>query len=82
RVPSAQIATTCLTYLSFDTFKSGSCSTDKEFEERLRQSEFLDYAAKNWGEHVMTVEAKVCDLACSFLLNNGLLLCAAQALLV
>ncbi|KAF2181116.1 ankyrin repeat protein, partial [Zopfia rhizophila CBS 207.26] len=45
--PSAQldIALTCLTYLSFGTFKSGSCSTDKEFEERLRQNEFLDYAA-------------------------------------
>ncbi|KAF2192221.1 ankyrin repeat protein, partial [Zopfia rhizophila CBS 207.26] len=45
--PDAQlhIASTCLTYLSFSVFKSGSCSSDKEFEERLRGSKFLDYAA-------------------------------------
>ncbi|RYP19461.1 hypothetical protein DL767_009642 [Monosporascus sp. MG133] len=55
--PSAQldIALTCLTYLSFDTFRSGSCSSNKEFEERLRGSEFLDYAAKHWGRHILTV---------------------------
>ena len=29
------ITSTCLTYLSFDIFKIGSCSSDKEFEERL-----------------------------------------------
>jgi hypothetical protein len=41
------IATTCLTYLSFSIFQTGSCSTDKEFEERLQQNIFLDYAAKH-----------------------------------
>ncbi|KAF1828418.1 ankyrin repeat protein, partial [Decorospora gaudefroyi] len=39
------IATTCLTYLSFDMFKTGSCSSDEKFEERLQESKFLDYAA-------------------------------------
>ncbi|RYP63304.1 hypothetical protein DL771_009336 [Monosporascus sp. 5C6A] len=58
------IATTCLTYLSFSAFRSGSCSTDREFEERLRRSEFLDYAAKHWGQHMLAVQEKVCELAC------------------
>jgi ankyrin repeat protein len=82
--PRAQsdIASTCLTYLSFNTFKSGSCSTDEEFKERLEQSKFLDYAAKYWGEHAITAEGEVCELACSFLLHSKLVLCAAQVLLV
>ncbi|RYP07260.1 hypothetical protein DL765_009212 [Monosporascus sp. GIB2] len=58
------IATTCLTYLSFSAFRSGSCSTDREFEERLRRSEFLDYAAKHWGQHMLAVQEEVCELAC------------------
>ncbi|KAF2677729.1 ankyrin repeat protein, partial [Lentithecium fluviatile CBS 122367] len=45
--PGAQlhIAITCISYLSFSAFQSGGCSTDKEFEERLQQNTFLDYAA-------------------------------------
>ena len=37
--PGGQLHITiaCLTYLSFTTFQSGSCSTNKEFEERLQQ---------------------------------------------
>ncbi|KAL9080321.1 MAG: hypothetical protein Q9157_000908 [Trypethelium eluteriae] len=56
--PSAllEITSTWLTYLCFDAFKSGSSATDEEFEERLRQNQFLDYAAKHWGEHAITVE--------------------------
>ncbi|KAL5400604.1 hypothetical protein PMIN03_012241 [Paraphaeosphaeria minitans] len=51
------IASTCLTYLSFDLFKTGSCSSDKDFIKRLEESKFLDYAAKHWGEHVVKVES-------------------------
>ncbi|XTI94186.1 hypothetical protein V2W45_1217397, partial [Cenococcum geophilum] len=82
--PDAQlhIASTCLTYLSFGVFKSGSCSSDKEFKERLRGSKFLDYAAKYWGEHATTVEGKVCELACSFLFQVELVSCAVQVFLV
>jgi hypothetical protein len=81
--PDAQphIASTCLTYLSFSIFKTGSCSSDKEFEERLHGSQFLDYAAKHWGEHAVTVEDQMCDLACSFLSYKELVSCAAQVLL-
>ena len=47
----SDIATTCVTYLSFRVFKSGFCRTDKEFEERLRSNRLYDYAACNWGYH-------------------------------
>ncbi|KAF1970704.1 hypothetical protein BU23DRAFT_537789 [Bimuria novae-zelandiae CBS 107.79] len=67
------IASACLTYLSFDLFKTGSCSSDKEFKERLEESKFLDYAAKYWGEHVVKVESDACTLACSFLSDSCLL---------
>ena len=83
-IPGAQsqIATTCLTYLSFRTFRSGSCPTDEEFEERLQGNKFLNYAAKYWGEHARASYAEVSDLACSFLLDNNLLSCAAQVISV
>jgi hypothetical protein len=75
------IATTCLTYLSFSTFQSGCCSTDKEFEARLQQNQFLDYAAKHWGSHVKTVETEVAALACE-LLQGKSFPCVAQVLWV
>jgi ankyrin repeat protein len=73
-----QIATACLAYLSFDTFRSGPSSTDEELEERLQQHKFLDYAANHWGEHAREVEPEISDLACSFLLRSGSLLSASQ----
>jgi hypothetical protein len=45
------IATSCITYLSFDVFKFGFCPSDKEFEDRLRLYPLYDYAARNWGYH-------------------------------
>ncbi|KAL8811242.1 MAG: hypothetical protein Q9223_007574, partial [Gallowayella weberi] len=77
--PGGQLHITiaCLTYLSFTTFQSGSCSTDKEFDERLQQHQFLDYAAKHWGYHARVVEADVTDLAYTFL-QGGLLSSAIQ----
>ena len=82
--PGAQsdIARTCLTYLSFNAFRSGSCFTDEQFEKRLRQNPFLDYAARHWGDHARAIEVEVSDLACSFLLESGSLSCAEQVLLV
>jgi ankyrin repeat protein len=75
-----EIAETCLTYLSFSVFESGSCTTDEEFEERLCQHEFLDYAAKHCGEHIRSVEAKVAHLACTLVIHSGIFSCAAQVL--
>ncbi|KAF2628821.1 ankyrin repeat domain-containing protein [Macroventuria anomochaeta] len=82
-MPDSQfhIASTCLTYLCFSDFQSGSCSSDKDFEARLQEHQFLDYAAKNWGVHARATEAEIADLACEFL-HSGSFSCAAQILRV
>ncbi|KAL2014315.1 hypothetical protein VTN00DRAFT_1840 [Thermoascus crustaceus] len=46
-----EIASICVTYLSFNSFKAGFCSTDEEFEARLYQYPLYSYAAENWGDH-------------------------------
>jgi hypothetical protein len=50
-VPNAQvdIASVCLTYLSFDAFAAGFCQTDQEFKARLRLNALYDYAARKLG---------------------------------
>jgi ankyrin repeat protein len=45
------IAMTCLTYLSFDVFEIGYCSSDEQMEARLKENPFLQYAAQYWGIH-------------------------------
>ncbi|CAO2647557.1 Nn.00g084790.m01.CDS01 [Neocucurbitaria sp. VM-36] len=78
--PNAElyIATTCLTYLLFDAFKSGRSSTDEDLEQRLSEHKFLDYAARHWGEHTRAVETQVSELAYALLVDSGSLSCATQ----
>lgn len=45
------IATIYVTYLSFDSFHIGSCSTNDEFEARLYQYPLYSYTAQYWGYH-------------------------------
>ncbi len=73
-----EIASICLTYLAFDTFRSGSCRSDEDFEERVGKSIFLDYAARYWVEHVRPVEAAVSELALAFLQDDALASCNTQ----
>jgi ankyrin repeat protein len=46
-----RIATTCVTYLSFDTFEKGICSNQTDFEARLHEYPLYAYASMNWGHH-------------------------------
>lgn len=46
------IADTCITYLSFDVFKSGICRDQDIYTRRLQLNPFYEYAARNWGHHV------------------------------
>ena len=80
--PFAQmsITLTCLTYLSFSTFKSGSCPNDKGFESRLEESVFLDYASRYWGQHVRIVQEQVFEVASLFLHDDSLISCAVQTM--
>lgn len=45
------IGQTCLTYLCYDVFASGSCETLEEFRKSLREYPLYAYAATNWGYH-------------------------------
>jgi ankyrin repeat protein len=47
----SEITTTCVTYLSFEVFKSGLCKTDAAFEARLDTSPLYNYSAHYWGQH-------------------------------
>ncbi|MCJ1471194.1 hypothetical protein MMC07_009842, partial [Pseudocyphellaria aurata] len=62
-----KLASTCLTYLSFRSFRSGGCLTESDLESRLIRNPFLVYAAEHWGSHTLTVQEELCELACSFL---------------
>ena len=76
-----EIAASCLTYLSFETFKSGSCPSDKTFEHRLAENQFFDYSARHWSEHVRPVErcTSTCNLALDFLSNVAFVNATIQA---
>ena len=82
RNPTAplEIASACLTYISFHRFKSGSCPNDREFEHRLGKNEFLDYASRYWGQHARTVQEQVYDLASLFLQDINLVSSAIQTM--
>lgn len=51
------IAQTCITYLSFDDLAQAASTSDEDFEARLSQYPFLDYASSYWGIHAQSHEA-------------------------
>ncbi|ETS78724.1 hypothetical protein PFICI_08577 [Pestalotiopsis fici W106-1] len=46
-----EIASTCVTYLSFEAFKSGPCTERRDLEERLIHFPLYDYSSRFWGFH-------------------------------
>ncbi|KAL9477551.1 hypothetical protein ACSS6W_007392 [Trichoderma asperelloides] len=69
----------CITYLSFDTFQTGFCSSDAAFEERLRLYQLYDYAAHQWGHHARKTPA-LDSLVLAFLMNRAMVEASSQAL--
>ena len=80
RAVQQEITRTCLTYLSFDAFRSGICSSN-EIKTRLDEYVFLKYAAQYWGQHAQNVQGKVFQLALSFLQNYELVSSSIQTVL-
>ncbi|KAI9686290.1 MAG: hypothetical protein M1822_003946 [Bathelium mastoideum] len=78
-IAQEEIAMGCLTYLSFDAFKSGSSPSDESFEYKLSENVFLAYAAQYWVEHVRPVESSVSERALAFLCDQALVDCTVQA---
>src|SRR3984957_4453986 len=75
----ASIAMTCLTYLSFDIFGAGRCD---DYNLLLRDSPFLDYAARHWGDHARVQEGGVKSLGLNFLQESSKAACAADVSMV
>jgi hypothetical protein len=82
--PDAEVivAKTCITYLSFDEFENGFCSTDKDFETRLLLNLLYDYAARNWGYHARAAPVEVKELALAFLKSRAKISASSQAAMV
>lgn len=83
--PQAQVemARTCLTYLSFDEFKTGPCHGDHNFEARLRQWPLLRYAASKWGHHASgSAEEKLKTPILEFLSHSTAVSASVQVLCV
>jgi len=74
------IATTCVTYLTFDAFAAGFCPTDEEFETRLQLNPLYDYAARNWGHHARATSA-VEQLVVDFLKSEAKVSSSGQAMM-
>jgi hypothetical protein len=77
-----EIATTYLTYLAFNTFRSGSCGSDKKFEKRIKENVLLDYTGRHWAEYIRPVEATISKLALAFLQDHALVSCYTQLISV
>lgn len=77
----AEITKVCVTYLSFDTFKTGVCQNDKEFEERQQSNKLYNYASFNWGHHAREAYTSIPEVH-SFLETNAQLKASIQVLLV
>lgn len=77
----AEIARTCLTYLSFEAFADGYCSSVEELELRLQRNPLLQYAAANWGNHArLSPEQVVIDHILEFLGQDSKVSCFVQAM--
>ena len=73
------IATSCLTYLSYDVFAEGHLGL-WDLTSRLQQNAFFKYAAQNWAYHVQDTQESVRDLALKFLIDDGKASASAQVL--
>jgi ankyrin repeat protein len=83
KFPDSQIniASTCITYLSFDVFEKGPCVDREKLELRFKDYAFLKYAAKYWGHHAQGEAEEACqETTLMFLQNNLKVLCASQVM--
>ena len=76
----ANIATICVTYLSFNDFETGICRKDKEFEQRLQLHKLYHYASHNWGCHARAASTLIPE-ANNFLKRKAQVEASVQALL-
>jgi hypothetical protein len=73
------IATSCLTYLSYDVFARGY-STWMDLQSRLQENAFFEYAAQNWAHHIQDTQQNFGDLALRFLADDEKVFASSQVL--
>ena len=66
----SQIAEACMTYLSFDVFATGPCSSFRGLKLRLQKNGFLRYASQNWGHHTLRADENINEAVTLYLLTN------------
>ena len=64
----AELAKTCLTYLSFQDFNTGTLSSRSDLDNTLDRFKFLGYAAQSWAHHGRNAaqDRQLFDLIMSF----------------
>jgi ankyrin repeat protein len=80
--PRATIATGCITYLAFDTFREGFSESDEDLESRLRDFPLYRYAAQHWGNHLRDISSPPGNEILSFLMDQSKVASASQAMQV
>jgi ankyrin repeat protein len=76
-----EIARICLKYLCFKRFASGHCASEPEWNARISENVFFEYAALNWGHHVFDLkENRILNDVLDLLLDNGSISSAAEAI--
>ncbi|EPS39093.1 hypothetical protein H072_7131 [Dactylellina haptotyla CBS 200.50] len=77
----------CLTYLSFDIFKSGPCLTQADYKKRVNSYPIYECISQTWGtyarsaEDLEQLEPNVTNQIIQFLKSNTLVASCTQALL-
>jgi ankyrin repeat protein len=76
-----EIARICLKYLCFKRFASGHCASEPEWNARISENAFFEYAALNWGHHVFDLkENRILNDVLDLLLDNRSISSAAEAI--
>ncbi|KAF3235111.1 hypothetical protein TWF192_001077 [Orbilia oligospora] len=76
-----EIAESCVTYLSYNVFRTGACDAEGAFRERLRSNPLYEYASANWGYHVNAAAIGGKPLAMGFLESQGAVSASVECLL-
>jgi len=78
----SHITKICVTYLSHNVFGSGRCLTDGEYEKRVAEHKFFQYAARYWGHHARGLKVPQLKTVVEFLGRQPQVEAASQALLL
>lgn len=75
------LAALCIDCVSSEAFDAGPCSTEDDFQERLRSYPFYTYAASNWGYHARQ-SPRAFQTVINFLSAKSVAQAAGQALMM